>query len=245
MIIAYYALHYGKDYLGWSIKSVYDFVDQIYILYTPNPSYGHGRTGIGNPDSRQDLKDAAHMFGDPKNKIKWQEGQWHTEGEHRGTIIGIANSINAEMILVVDSDEIWDPKVLEKALQDSRQSARRENCIRMLTFWKSFSWVCHDEMLPTRVISPRKPEGKFFLTGRVFHFGYARSMRDTEYKISIHGHKAEWRADWLERYRSWPASGNKDLHPTCLDVWDAVPYNKHELPAFLHSHPYFNQDVIH
>ena len=34
-VSAYYPIHYGKEYLEASIKSIRDHVDEILILYTP------------------------------------------------------------------------------------------------------------------------------------------------------------------------------------------------------------------
>ena len=62
MIIAYYPIHYGSDYLGYSIKSIYDRVDQIHILYAKKPSHGHG-TDLNNPDTFDKLKEASLQFG--------------------------------------------------------------------------------------------------------------------------------------------------------------------------------------
>jgi len=105
MIIAFYALHYGSDYLGWSIKSIYDFVDKIYILHTEKPSYGHV-SNLSNPDNMQKLIASANLFGDPKGKIKWIDGYWSNEVEHRKHVLQATSNDNPDMILTVDSDEI-------------------------------------------------------------------------------------------------------------------------------------------
>lgn len=244
MNIAYYPLHYGSDYLGYSIKSIYDHVDKIHILYTDKPSHGHGSNAV-NPDTKQKLIDAANLFGDPKGKIVWHEGRWPNEGAQRDTINGIAASDNADVIVAVDSDEIWDADVLTKAIEMSVKGGARNNCIRMLTFWRSFGNVCYDEMMPVRVICCKRAPGKTsYLEGRVNHFGYARKVEDVAYKIAIHGHKNEWRGNWFDRYKNWPASGNNDLHPTCHNVWNASPYDKTKLPEYMRQHPYYNLEVI-
>jgi cellulose synthase/poly-beta-1,6-N-acetylglucosamine synthase-like glycosyltransferase len=243
MIIAYYALHYGSDYLGYSIKSIYDFVDEIHILYSDKPSHGHVST-LPNNDSKDKLCKSSLIFGDAKNKIKWHDGNWAYEGQQRDTIYKIAADRGADTILVVDADEIWTPEVIKSTLEEGSKSNSRNNLIRMLTFWRSFSWICTDEMMPVRLIYPNRPMSVKYLTGRVLHFGYARSIEDIKYKMSCHGHKNEWRADWFDRYCKWPASGHEDLHPTCVKTWNAQPYDKKLLPEFMHTHPYFNLDII-
>jgi hypothetical protein len=243
MTIAYYPLHYGSDYLTWSIMSIYDQVDKIYILYTDKPSHGHGTT-MKNPDSREKLRTAAFAH-DPGKKVVWHEGQWRNEGEQRNTISHFADLDSADLIVAVDSDEIWDHGVLERSIAAAKQSTSRNHLIRMLTLWRSFSWHCLDEMWPCRIVAPKRKTGTTYLGDRVFHFGYARSVEEVQYKISCHGHRDEWRGEWFEeKYKKWPACGNKDLHPTCVNVWNAEKYDKTLLPSLLKAHPYWSLDVI-
>ncbi len=238
-VIAYYPLHYGSDYLSYSIKSIYNYVEKIYILYTDTPSHGHG-TSLRNPDNREKLK--ACITDDPQHKIVWTEGHWSGEGKQRDSIETLVP--DADLIIAVDSDEIWTPEVITKAIEDAKNSDVKQHCIRMLTFWRSFNWVCTDEMQPVRIIAPKRKSGVKYLEGRVLHFGYSRSVESTSYKISCHGHHDEWRGDWINKFKNWPASGNDDLHPTCKDTWFAKPYDKTFLPDFMHNHPYFSLDVI-
>jgi len=242
MIIAYYALHYGSDYLTYSIKSIYDQVDLIYILYASKPSHGHS-TAMTNTDSRAKLEAAAYKH-DPQRKIRWTDGDWAHEGKQRDSIFPIAKEQGAKLVVVVDSDEIWDRKVLSDGIQKALANNNRTSLIKMLTLWRSFSWACYDEMAPVRMIRPDLTTGTQYLDGRVFHFGYARALADIRYKISIHGHNNEWRKEWLAKYENWPASGNEDLHPTCRNTWNASPFDKNLLPEFMKEHPYWDKEVI-
>ena len=243
MIIAYYPIHYGSDYLGYSIKSIYDHVDQIHILYASKPSHGH-RSNLVNPDSLEMLKSASLMFGDPGGKIVWHSGDWANETAQRSTIYKIAGEVGASMCLAVDADEIWDKHVLEGAIDSAFKNNKRQNLIRMLTFWRCFHKVAVDEFWPIRILIPNGEEGVHYLDGRVNHFGYARSIESIEYKISIHGHKNEWRKEWLDVYRKWPNSRDFDLHPTGKDVWSLSDFDKTALPEYMREHPYFNLERI-
>lgn len=243
MKIAYYPIHYGSDYLGYSIKSIYDHVDQIHILYASQPSHGHGTT-LKNPDTLEKIKESSLIFGDPKDKIVWHHGKWPYEGAQRDEVYNIAKKVDADMILAVDADEIWDKDVLDQAIVDSFKNNKRYNLIRMLTFWRCFHKVARDEMLPNRIIMPKVAEGNNYLTGRVNHFGYARTVDNIEYKISIHGHKNEWRKDWIDVYKNWPKSRDTDLHPTCVDFWSLSDFDKSTLPEHMRQHPYYNKELI-
>ena len=248
MIAAYYALHYGSDYLGWSIKSIYDHVDKIFVFYSCVPSYSH-QTPLANPDNKEKLVSATFAFGDPKGKIAWIDGQWSNEPAHRTHAENHCIQAGADAIVVVDSDEIWDDATFESAMSEASTSNARLNRIRMLTLWRSFSWHCMDEMWPIRIIFPKRPGGDAGICRgddghRVFHFGYARDLASIRYKVSIHGHKGEWRPEWLSRYENWPASGNEDLHPVARNAWNATSFDKTKLPVFMRVHPYYELDVI-
>ncbi len=49
-IHSYTIVHYGADYLGYALKSIYDNVDQMHVIYTPHPSHGY-RIDIPSIDS--------------------------------------------------------------------------------------------------------------------------------------------------------------------------------------------------
>jgi len=51
-VIAYYILHYGHEYINYSMRSIYNHVDEIIILYSEHPSHGT-LTALQNPDSRE------------------------------------------------------------------------------------------------------------------------------------------------------------------------------------------------
>lgn len=247
MILAYCPLHYGADYLGWSIKSLYDHVDRILILYTSSPSQGY-TTNLKNPDTENALKESAYQFGDPSNKIVWSSGTWPHEGAHREAAYAYASHIGADTIVALDADEVWAQDVIEHSLKAARMSPVRTQRIRMLTLWRSFSWHCMDNMWPIRIVMPSKPEG-FNNLGldpemRVFHFGYARELCQIEYKVTVQGHRGEWRQDWMDKFKNWPSSGNSDLHPVCHNVWNAQPFDKQRLPEFMRSHPFYDRDII-
>ena len=244
MLFRSYPIHYGSDYLGYSIKSIYDHVDQIHILYANKPSHGHS-SNLVNPDTIEKLKSASLRFGDPGSKLIWHHGTWGNEPAQRAMVYKIADEVGADLCLAVDADEIWDKHVLESAIKSAIKKNKKINLIKMLTFWRCFHKVTTDEMWPIRIIIPNGVEGTNYLDGRVNHFGYARSIADIEYKISIHGHKSEWRDDWLDLYKSWPDSKNVGLHPVDSSVWRNVnDFDKSTLPEYMRDHPYYNLEKI-
>jgi hypothetical protein len=253
MKIAYYALHYGKEYLAWSIRSVQDAVDEIHILYTPTPSFGHA-TKASCPDSEQELRQEAERFLKFGKPFFWHTGTWHGEGHHRTSIEQIAKDRGAELVLVVDADEVWPPGSAEQALQATWDAnAARETLVHMVHFWRSFWWFCQDLCRPCRVVDRRHGEGFWYLLPQakpVYHFGYAQSVATTAYKWEIHGHKNELREGWLaNKFLAWsPTHPSSDVHPTCGDGFWTPAATSPELIADLKTvvgdHPYWDHDLI-
>lgn len=217
MIVASYVLHYGKEYLAWSIRSIQDCVDEIQIFYSPRPSFGRGDAGPC-PESEEELRREAYRFLRAGKKLHWVTGRWSLEGNHRDDAVFAAQSRGASVILVVDADEIWDPAELQKQLAAAQAAPERETLTPFCHFWRSFNFVCQDPSRPLRIIKP-SGSGLRYSDQRipVLHFGYAQGETITKYKVAIHGHKTEWRPDWLEnKFLAWqPASGMVDVHPTC------------------------------
>lgn len=246
MKVAFICLHYGSDYLAYAVKSIYDNVDKILVAYSDKPSHGHS-SNLTNPDTRQKCYDAAHMC-DTKGKIDWMDGTWPNEGAHRNIVF--SKYPDADLVCVVDADEIWHPDQFAAAQEWCLQQNARNYKQSLVTLWRSFNWVCHDNMMPDRFYRPKLPPQTFAYVpkeiAQYIHAGYARDVESMKYKIESHGHKNEWRADWFrDKFLSWsPANNIGDLHPTCHDTWNAVQFDKNNLPALMHDHPYWDLELI-
>jgi hypothetical protein len=252
MIVANYILHYGCDYLAYSVKSIYDHVDKIFVVYTDQPSHGHG-TNLLNPETRADVMDALYVFGDPGNKIHVVDGRYAHEGQHRG-VVGKHYGA-ADLILVVDADEIWHENTIGRIIEYCLKTTD-VSCFKMpfIHFWRSFKYHLTDPCMPDRLYAPKRTAsyGTYRCVpaefGPVFHFGYAREERFIKYKIDIHGHKGEWRPEWFEsKFKAWPMDRSmSDLHPTChQNFWGvAKPFELENLPNVLKTHPYYTKDII-
>ena len=215
MRIAYSAALYGREYLAWAIRSVQDFVDEFFILYTDRPSFGQGMH-LPCPETEEELRLQAIRF--LKKPLHWHKGIWGTEGEHRSTIMRIAEQVGADLILSLDTDEVWDRETVEQQLDAAEKAPARDTLVPFIHFWRSFNYVCSDPSMPVRIIKPggsgiRYADQKV----PVLHFGYAQREEIIRYKIQIHGHRAEWRDDWLDsKFLAWkPGDLTRDVHPTC------------------------------
>lgn len=240
--IAYTALHYGKDYLGFAIRSIIDYVDEYWVLYSAIGSHGC-RTNVPCPDTREELYWIAQQVAG--NKLHWVDGQWAHEGLQRDSIV--EHCPDADVILVLDSDEIWPEELVYSATADKRL-LRRTYRVPIIHYWRSFyQAVLHDPAFPVRVIYPNGFPGEDTLPSShvINHMGYAQRPAIVEYKQWTHGHRNEWRTDCDWFRDRFLANVQTDCHPVGSEYWNPEPVNPWDyMPEFMKSHPYAQMEVI-
>ena len=245
-VLGFIPLLYGKEYLEACIKSIDPCITELLIIYTEKPSFGYG-SEVPCPESEQELKDIA--FATSKN-VKWMNvtGKVGQEGAHRNMANIYAKEHAFDIIVCVDSDEVWDTDVLRKSID----SAYNGNCQRYKTshigwvhFWRSFNYCCKDFFEPVRFINMNCNNGaEGVVDCKIYHFGYAQRAEIIEYKMAVHGHKNEIRENWLqEKFLNWK-EGDNDVHPTSFGLWNPEIFFKDSLPPLLKNHPNFNKEII-
>lgn len=241
-IVGYTALLYGRDYLDHAIRSIIDEVDSYVVLYTSIGSHGH-RTDMPCPDTREELYDIAYAAAG--DKLRWFDGVWTHEGQQRDSIFEIAD--DADVIVVLDSDEVYGPGLVNAAIEHGLKENVRQVRIPLVHHWRSFyKGFAHDPAAPTRLFFPKIKEGATTYTpvdGQVLsHFGYAILPELMRYKWQIHGHLNEMRrdVDWLNDV--YLANRQYDCHPVGSDAWlvvqDITP------PECMMDHPYAQLEII-
>jgi len=260
-VIGYCCLHYGREWLYWSVRSVLESVDEFYIFYTPTPSHGHSTTLV-NPESFDEIKYTYDYLINTLNEfhdvcLNWGKVYWVMtdgfvhEGYQRTYCVNYCESKGADIVLVVDADELWEKDILDKAIDCVSKDDKRSYRVNMRHFYRSIYWYCDDAAMPTRLIKPAIDANteEYLHVGSVYHMGYAQSPSIVYYKQSIHGHKAEWRNNWYnDKFLNW-VPGDSDVHPTCTNYWTPVEQTYKE-PEFWHlydliyDHPYIGEAVI-
>jgi len=243
-------LHYGADYCGYAVRSVYDHVEKIVVYFTNDPSHGHGPGMLQRPETEEQILTALHAF-DKDRKIEVVKGRWNDEGAHRNAMEDHCFRAGADEIIVLDADEIWPESYLLHCLERSRSSGARDLLVHMNHFYRSMHMACREPCVPRRIVrrdgAPKSIAYADRLDPSVLHFGYAQHSSLIAYKMSIHGHKNEIRSRWLQDiFMAWP-NVRKDVHPTCTlpeGWWNPEPFDKAMMPQFMQSHPFFNLDVI-
>ena len=251
-IHSYTVCHYGKDYIGWALRSVFPFVEQAHIFYTPTPSHGQ-RSSVRPIETKQQIIEEAYQF-DYNNKIVWhdQSNILH-EGNQRDNAVAVCKEAGADIIIVIDYDEIWNSQVLERALEIVIAGQARNWLLNFTHLWRSFNDCCRDEGWPVRFIDLRvDDDSNGFIpkeAGDIYHFGYAITDKVMKYKWEIHGHKSEMRPGWLDnQWQQKPPVEN--CHPTNsrneedIGFWNTEPFDKYQLPEFVRQHKFWHLDKI-
>lgn len=240
--VAMTPLLYGRDFLASAIRSVIDAVDVYQVIYSPEGSHGH-RADAPCPESEEELFNIANEAA--KGKLKWYRGHFAHEGIQRDMIFQLAP--DADVILAVDSDEVYADGLAADAIAFAQIAGVRNIRLPFLHLWRSFHrGFAHDPAYPIRVICPKIATGETTMPTdkRVWHFGYAQRSEIVAYKVQVHGHRGEWRkdVDWLNNV--FFANRQYDCHPVGSDAWNCEDIDQSQLPSVLLNHPYRFMGVI-
>lgn len=250
-VISLTVLHYGAQYLGAALTSVINHVDQAWVLYTDKGSHG-ARTDIPCPETEDELHAIAQAAAG--SKLRWHKGEYTYEGQHREKIHELCP--DADVIVVVDADEIWGEGLLWYYLESigRNQLSARQWRVPIIHYWRSFyKCVLHDPAFPQRIIFPKITSGEgqidpFYGDGMpsvINHMGYAQTPPVVYYKQYTHGHIGEWRwkEDWY--HTKFLANAQTDVHPVGSEYWNPETVNPLDyMPQWMQYHKFFGMEVI-
>jgi len=254
-IHSYTIVHYGADYLGYALRSIYDNVDLIHVIFTPHPSHGY-RVDIPPIESKEQIQQS--IPAEILDKVHWYEMEGiYQEGQQRDHALRICREAGADIVLVVDCDEVWPSETLRLFLSfvtlNYQGGLNRNYLVNMVHLWRSFNWCCRDENWPVRVIDLTTDNDRTVYIprelGEVYHFGYAVRDQVMQYKWKIHGHRDELRPGWLDNEWQW-CPPQENVHPTNernnegVGFWNPEPFDKRELPLFMRQHPFYGLERI-
>jgi len=243
-------LHYGKEYLAWSVDALATACDEVHVFYSPTPSFGFSGP-LPCPDTEEELHAEANRFAKPV----WHRVSSGSEGNHNEQMLEEARSRGAHIVAIADADEIWDPLTLAVGLA----SAYMQDCAgrwrtKFRHFWRSWKWSMVDHFEPIRIRDLRHPsdvDGILENAVPIFHFGYAQRPELIRYKLTCTSHQPEFKPSWFDgKYLAWKhddVSTHTDLHPVIDNFWTAQPTPADvlaKLDVLMPTHPYRDLDLI-
>lgn len=174
-------------------------------------------------------------------------GEWPDESLHRRAALAEMHRRGCHHLLIPDSDEVVEPRLLDRLLRLAEADAADLVRVRMETFWKGPNYVIRprEALAPILMLDARTAEhihireysgDPLTLTenhGLLLHLSYAGSDARILRKISTWGHRQEVGRDWYERvWLGWDRDRSmRNLHPThpeCYGVAERI-----EVPELL------------
>ncbi len=241
-------LHYGKDYFAYALESIKDYVDEIVVYYTSTPSHGTG-THLKCPDTAKELRDIADQF----NCTWFDVHSIGSETKHRQKYIDYGRKNGYDQILIIDSDEVHDPKEVRSLLEEAaKYDAMRIGVAgsQWITPWQSFNEYVQDGFYPIRVINLKGNPNRDHIVkeGKIYHMGYCINDELMRYKISCHGHAQDFinNDSWYtSKWKGYKKGMTKYLHPATDAYWvETKELDKEAMPDILKKHPYFNVENV-
>lgn len=244
-VLGFMTIHYAGDYLKESLLSVVDHVDKMVIAYSKYGSQGH-HTNAQCPDSEEDIFAICRdVLGD---KMIWdRKDRYGAENEHRGVKYNYSNGY--DLVLTVDSDEVYKSDELDASFDYAFNNEERFYGIDgFINFWRSFNHVCLDGFRPIRLenLHKRNANQNLNLKQTIYHFSTCQPEAIMRYKYLVFGHANEIKPNWLNgTFYGWaPDIDIKDLHCVSYNLWNAIPFDKNELPESLKIHQNFSKDLV-
>lgn len=234
-IAANYTVFYGEEFIEYSIKSIYNYVDRINIAI--------GKMSWKN-DKGKRFKPIDNLLGkvktlpDPDKKIKIFRGIWDGDTEQRNFLLDKCIG-KYDYAMIIDADEVWEKREIENLVKTAEEyladKVIKVIAVDIIHYYKSLywgfkgtnargvnylfkadgtvhhEWIRHPGVLPTHKCS-----------AYYHHYGYAYPPEIIENKIKMWGHSAEVIRGWFKNtYLPWKPQAMQAWSPTG-DLWDPV-----------------------
>ena len=140
-IAAVYCVYNEEEYIEYSIRSIHDFVDRIFVLLgrMPYSAYNaRAREQFQVPDRTEAI---IRALAAESPKIGLVTGTWDSELEHRNAGLRLCRRAGMDYYFLVDGDEVYRRDHLENLRQELRAHPEAgQFIIKCDLFWRSFRY---------------------------------------------------------------------------------------------------------
>ncbi len=251
-IAAMYCVYNEAEYIEYSIRSIYDFVDRVFVLVGELPYSAYNERAREQFQTRDETTAMVATLARHLPKITLLTGRWESEIAHRNAGLRLCVEEQHRYSFLVDGDEVYRSDHLE-ALREEIQAHPEVGTfhIKCTIFWRSFHYRIRPDVMkwmPPRVFKidrHRKMLGvplphRMRFVGKnktnslgpkylvpperctFYHFSYARSEEKMRQKIATFSVARDVMSGWFERV--WLA------WPSQRDMREIHPMTPEEFP---------------
>jgi len=138
-IAAVYCVYNEEDFIECSIRSIYDFVDKVFVLLGEAPWAAHNpraRELFQRPDATEEI--VRRLMADHP-KIQLVKGVWNSGVDHRNAGMRLCHKERFNYYFMVDGDEVYRTDHLERIREELRAHPEASQVIvKCHVFWRSF-----------------------------------------------------------------------------------------------------------
>ncbi len=213
------------------------YADELIVLYSKYPwNYNkNARVTIKSDNTGKILEKLKKKF----SNLNVIEDEWDNETEQRNMAITIAKKMGAEILLIVDTDEFYEPKQIKTALKWMIHNPADVWYMYHNQLIKKPNWaIITPDGLPKfqfainlktvrSLINKRNPEGNLRVNipetiCRCWHYSYVMSDQKMKEKLSSFAHTNEIIPNWFTEV--WPniKPGISSFHPVCPPGWQGI-----------------------
>ena len=255
MVLAYKQ----EEYVAYCLRALAPCVENVVVLQSDVPFVAYNREAREQFTAKDGTREILRELECELTNVTVVDGVWDSEPEARNAGLRHLRSLDMQVCLIVDADEVYPAGTLSR-LREAIEAADSPGSVfyaRYVTCYKRFDYVVRSDhrlavavhlnehttfdRRPRRPLGPRRdlPPDVYF-----WHLGYVLSDERMWEKINTFGHASEIVPGWFERkWLGW-SPDTRDLfrkHPE--DRWPyTIRIDPSTLPEILHSHPYFPRE---
>lgn len=265
-IAAVYCIYNEEEYIEYSIRSIYDFVEKVIICLGKSPYIAYNRRAREIAKKQDKTEDIIRRLAKNDEKFQIFDGIWDSQIEHRNTGLKYCFDNNFDYYFLVDADEVYRKDHLaEIAKEIAAHPEVGTFAIKCAIFWRSFRYRITAENVdwtPYRIFkitadccfigdNETNSSDKIYLINPnraiFYHFSCARSSKSMKEKLLTFTHAHQIPDGWYENiWLKWPQNGQMtNVHPTEPEKFPKIDYVElDDLPEIMKTHPYYKIEII-